>query len=148
MRRAPHEAKRRDKSREHVQHHRMTQPVAAAATHLPSVSVIVPARNAEATIEKALDSVVSQDYTGPMEVIVADGSETPATAEIVRQLYPSVKLVPNPDRLHIPGIVAALRIAKGRVIVRCDAHAFFLPGYLRGAVETLQRTGAANVGGR
>ena len=126
----------------------MKQPVAAAAARLLSVSVIMPARNAEATIAKALDSVLAQDYAGPTEVIVADGSETPATAEIIRQLYPSVKLVPNPDRLHVPGILAALRIAKGHVIARCDAHSFFAPGYLRRAVETLHKTGAANVGGR
>ena len=126
----------------------MKQPVATVATRLSSVSVVMPARNAEATIEKALDSVLTQDYTGPVEVIVADGSETPATAEIVRQLYPSVKLIPNPDRLHVPGILAALRVAKGDVIARCDAHSFFLPGYLRRAVETLHRTEAASVGGR
>ncbi len=126
----------------------MKQPVAAAATRLPLVSVIIPARNAEATIAKALDAALSQDYAGPVEIVVADGSDTPATAEIVRRLYPSVKLIPNPDRLHIPGIVAALRIAKGRVIARCDAHSFFPPGYLRRAVETLHGTEAANVGGR
>ncbi len=59
-----------------------------------------------------------------------------------------MRLIPNPDHLHLSGILTALRVATGCVIVRCDAHAFFLPGYLRGAVETLQRTGAANVGGR
>ena len=126
----------------------MKQPVAAVANRLPTVSVIIPARNAEATIAECLDSVISQDYPSPVEVIVADGSDTPATAELIRRLFPSVRLIPNPDQLHVPGILAALQVATGCVIVRCDAHAFFLPGYLRGAVETLQRTGAANVGGR
>ena len=115
---------------------------------LPSVSVIIPARNAEATLAAALDSVLSQDYAGSVEVLVADGSDTPATVEMVRQRYPSVRLIPNPDQLLVPGLVAAMQVATGAVIVRCDAHTMFQPGYLRRAIETLARTGAANVGGR
>ena len=127
-------------------------PPSAAAAHaevrFPSVSVLIPARNAEATIEAALDSVLSQDYDGPVEVIVADGSDTPATSELVRRRYPTVRLVPNPERTIGFGSNAALRAATGEVIARCDAHTMLPPGYLRRAVETLARTGAANVGGR
>ncbi len=83
-----------------------------------------------------------------MEVLVADGSDTPATSELVRRLYPSVRLIPNPNRLAGAGINAAASVAAGEVLVRCDAHAVLPPGYLRRAVETLERTGAANVGGR
>ena len=121
---------------------------ACSSEPLPSVSVIIPARNAEATLAAALDSVLSQDYAGSVEVLVADGSDTPATAEMVRQRYPSVRLIPNPDQLLVPGLVAAMQVATGAVIVRCDAHTMFQPGYLRRAIETLARTGAANVGGR
>ena len=115
--------------------------------HLPSVSVIIPARNAEATIAEALDSVLAQEYAGSVEVIVADGSDTPATAEIIRQ-YSAVRLIPNPDQFLVSGIVRAIRVATGEVIARCDAHTMFPSGYLRRAIETLERTGAANVGGR
>lgn len=113
----------------------------------PSVSVVIPARDAKATIAGVLDSVLSQDYAGPMEVIVADGSESPAMSGIVRRQYPMVKLIPNPERGLLPGLECCCRVATGRVLVRCDAHTFFTPGYLRRAVESLRRTGAANVGG-
>lgn len=126
----------------------MKQPIATAAPRLAAVSVLIPARNSEATIAECLESVLSQNYVGSVEVIVADGSDTPATREIIRRLYPSVKLVSNPDQGLAPGIHAAMQIATGSVIVRVDAHSFILPGYLSRAVETLQRTGAANVGGR
>ena len=108
----------------------------------------MPARNAEATIAEALDSALAQEYAGSVEVIVADGSDTPATAEIIRRQYPSVRLIPNPEQLLVSGIVVALRVATGEVIVRCDAHTMLPSGYLRRAIETLERTGAANVGGR
>ena len=125
-------------------------PPAAAPTEVrfPSVSVILPVRNAETTIEAALDSVLSQDYGGSVEVIVADGSDTPATSELVRRRYPTVRLVPNPERTIGFGSNAALRAAAGEIVVRCDAHTVLPPGYIRRAVETLARTGAANVGGR
>ena len=60
--------------------------------------MIVPARDAEATLPAALDSVLVQDHAGALEVTVADGSETPATRELVRRRFPQVRLVPNPER--------------------------------------------------
>ena len=114
---------------------------------LPDVSVIIPTRNSDATIAATLDSVFGQDYAGSMEVTVADGSDTTATRELIRQRYPSVRLVPNPERLTGFGANAALRVASGEVIVRCDSHTILPSGYVRRAVATLMRTGAANVGG-
>ena len=123
-------------------------PSTAAAAPFPSVSVVIPARNAEATLAATLDSVLSQEYPGPVEVIVADGSDTPATSDLVQRRYPGVKLIFNPERTTGFGINAAHRAATGEVILRCDAHTALSPGYMQRAVETLRRTGAANVGGR
>ena len=123
-------------------------PQSTTATPWPSVSVLIPVRNAEATIGATIDSVSSQDYEGSVEVIVADGSDTPATSDLVRRRYPTVTLVPNPEQIITTGIHAAHGAATGEIIVRCDAHTVFPPGYLRRAVSTLRRTGAANVGGR
>ncbi len=127
---------------------RQTSRTGEAPLHPSSVSVIIPARNAEATIAATLDSVLSQDYAGRIEVIVADGSDTPALSEVVRRHYPAVRLIPNPEQTLGFGVNAALRAASGEIIVRCDAHTCFPAGYVRRAVETLERTGAANVGGR
>ena len=123
-------------------------PQSTTATPLPSVSVLIPVRNAEATVGAAIDSVLSQDYAGSVEIVVADGSDTAATSDMIRRLYPTVRLVPNPEQIITFGIHAAYAAATGDVIVRCDAHTEFPPGYLRRAVDTLQRTGAANVGGQ
>ena len=113
----------------------------------PPVSVLIPARDAEATILEAIDSVLAQQYDGRLELIVADGSEGLATAAAVRR-RPGVRLVANPGRTASAGLAAGLRAARGAVVARCDAHAALPPGYLRRAVATLRRTGAANVGGR
>lgn len=114
----------------------------------PSVSVIIPARNAEKTISATLDSVLSQDYPGSVEVIVVVESGTGATYDLLQRRHPTVQFIPNTDGGIGAGINQALRRAAGEIIIRCDAHTFLPCRYVRRAVETLQRTAAANVGGR
>ncbi len=127
---------------------RQTSISGGSSSHLPSVSVIIPARNSEATIASALDGLLSQDYAGGIEIIVADGSDTPAMSDLIRRSYPQVKLIPNPEKTLGYGCNAGFRVATGDIVVRCDAHTVFPPEYVGRAVETLERTGAANVGGR
>ena len=114
----------------------------------PAVSVIIPARDAEALLARALESVHAQDYGGPLEVILADGSETAATRQLIRQRFPWVRVVANPERTIPAGLNRALQTARHAVIARCDARVVLPPDYLTRAVDTLLRTGAANVGGR
>ena len=111
------------------------------------MSVIIPARNAEATLPGTLDAVLDQDYPGDIEAIVADGSDTTATEELLRRRYPRVRVVPNPDRSIPAGLNRALKVARHSIVARCDAHAVLPPGHVSRAVQTLHRTGAANVGG-
>ena len=117
-------------------------------TALPPVSVIVPARDAEASLGEALGSILAQDYEASFEVLVADGSERDGICELVRARFPGVRLVANPDRSIPSGLNRALEAARHPVIARCDARATLPPGYLTRAVATLRRTGAVNVGGR
>lgn len=121
---------------------------APRAPGLPDVSVVMPARNAGATVVAALDSVRRQDYAGVIEVVVADGSDTGAMAGVLRRRYPEIILLPNPAMVTRVGLRIALRAATGAVIVRLDAHAILPSDYITRAVETLERTGAAAVGGR
>lgn len=131
------------------------EPEAGATGHaepesrlaLPSVSVLIPARAAERDIAHALDGIMAQDYPGSVEVVVADGSDRVPLEGMLRERYPTVRVVANPERVIPTGLNAALRVAKGDVVVRCDAHAVLPTDYVRRAVETLERTGAANVGG-
>ena len=119
-----------------------------ASVRHPSVSVVIPARDAAATIGATLDAVLAQEYPGELEVVVADGSAASDMADAIRRGWPSVRVIPNPERVTPAGLNHAIRESGGEIVVRCDAHATLAPGYVRRAVETLRRTGAANVGGR
>ena len=114
----------------------------------PAVSVILPVRDAEAPLPRALESVLAQDYGGEIEAIVADGSRTCATEDLLRRRFPGVRIVTNPHGGIASGLNRALGAARHPVIARCDARAVLPAGYLARAVATLERTGAANVGGR
>lgn len=118
------------------------------AADLPLVSVIIPARNAAGTIGATLDSIRAQDYSGPVEVVIADGSDTGATAAAARRHYPEARIVANPEKTTPHGLNAAIAAARGPVVARCDCYTTLAPDYLRRAVATLERTGAAVVGGR
>ena len=114
----------------------------------PPVSILIPARGETVHLPRALKSVRAQDYRGAMEVIVADGSETPEMADIVRARFPDVRIVPNPAR-HIPGgLNGALGAASHDFVLRCDARCELPPDYVRKAVATLVRSGAVAAGGR
>ena len=118
--------------------------VASGAGRMPPVSVIVPARDAEATLARALESVLAQDYAGGFEVIVADGSQRAATGALVRRRFPRVRLVPNPGRAIARGLNVALRAARHPIIARCDARAVLPEGSRRS--EPARRLGGGSRG--
>lgn len=110
----------------------------------------MPVLNEAAYIEAAVASILGQDYPGPTELVLALGPSTDATDEIVTRLQradPRIHAVQNP-RVDIPiGLNRAVAATRYPVIVRVDAHTELPAGYTRGAVATLQQTGAVNVGG-
>lgn len=57
-------------------------------TQSPLISVVIPAFNAEATIQKTIQSVLNQTYTH-FELIVIDDSSKDATLEIVKRFSDS-----------------------------------------------------------
>ncbi len=109
---------------------------------------MIPARHAEATLPGVLDSVFAQEYEGPLEAVIADASEYPALHESLQRRYPQVKVAANPARTIGAGLNRAIAVAEHSIIVRCDAHSTLPRRYVSVAVETLQRTDAACVGGR
>ncbi|HUP69737.1 MAG TPA: glycosyltransferase family 2 protein [Acidimicrobiales bacterium] len=112
-----------------------------------SVSVVLPTLNEQGFIRDCLDSLLAQDYPHIAEILVVDGGSTDATVEIAEQAGGTVRVVPNPRTSAAAAMNIGIAEARGDVIVRADAHALYLPDYVRRCVEVLGDTGAANVGG-
>ncbi|HKX73817.1 MAG TPA: glycosyltransferase [Acidimicrobiia bacterium] len=114
------------------------------------VSIVMPARNARATVAASVQAALSQDYSGTIEVIVAEGGSIDDTRHILENLAasePRFRLVDNPAGTTPAGLNRAIAAATGEIIVRCDAHAVLPPEYVATAVRMLAETGADNVGG-
>ncbi|MET1051782.1 MAG: glycosyltransferase family 2 protein [Mycetocola sp.] len=117
---------------------------------LVGVSYVMPVLNDVTHVRAAVDSLLGQDYAGPFEVAIAVGPSIDGTNELVDELSkadPRIRVLANPVGSTPAGLNIAIAATRYPVVVRVDAHSVLPPDYARIAVETLQRTGAANVGG-
>lgn len=112
----------------------------------PEVSVIIPARNEEASLDACLGSLTRQAGTA-FEIIVVDDNSTDRTREIARS-FPGVCIV-TPSALP-PGwtgknnaLVAGSSHARGAWLLFTDADTVHLPGSLSRSLEEAKREGAA-----
>lgn len=116
----------------------------------PAISVILPVLNEEAHLQSAVSSILSQDYKGSIEVILAIGPSHDRTREIAEEISQSdarVVLVDSPTGRTAAGLNLALQKSQSPVVVRVDGHAHIPRDYLRLVIEILNETGAVNVGG-
>lgn len=102
-------------------------------------------------MERSLGSVVAQDYPSDrMEILIADGLSQDGTPDVISQFqqkHRNIRTVDNPRRIVATGLNAALRQAKGEVIVRVDGHCEIASDYLRRCIGHLLNDGVEAVGG-
>ena len=116
----------------------------------PTVSVVIPVLNEEQHLRDAVEAILRQDYPGTFDVCLALGPSRDHTDDVAHELtrrFANVRTVPNPTGATPAGLNAAIRATTGEVVVRVDGHAVLPDGYITRAVQTLERTGAVNVGG-
>ena len=118
---------------------------------LSTVSFVMPVLNEEKHLKSAVSSIFEQKGINKdqIEVVLALGPSTDGTnsvAEELKTFFP-VKIVQNPTGKTPAGLNLAIKAAKNQVIVRVDAHSQLSPDYTAQAVDILNKTGAANVGG-
>ncbi len=116
----------------------------------PDVAVVLPARDEGPTLAAVVRSVLAQEVPAGLEVCVAvgpSGDDTRSVADDLAAADPRVTVVDNPAGVTPAGLNAAIRATSAPVVVRVDGHAELPAGYVTRAVETLERTGAVNVGG-
>ncbi|MDH5149666.1 glycosyltransferase family 2 protein [Brevibacterium casei] len=116
----------------------------------PGVSYIMPVLNEAEHIRQAITTVLSQDYDGEKEVVLALGPSTDDTDAIIARMAqadPRVQTVDNPEGATPIGLNRAIRHTRHPIVIRVDAHSGLEPDYTRQAIETLRETQSANCGG-
>jgi succinoglycan biosynthesis protein ExoA len=117
---------------------------------LPGVSCVMPVLNEQRHLRDAVAGVLGQDWEGPLELVLALGPSSDRTDQVAAELAqedPRVRFVHNPKGRTPSGLNLAVAASHHDIIVRVDGHAVLPKDYVRIAVETLQSTGADNVGG-
>jgi glycosyltransferase involved in cell wall biosynthesis len=119
----------------------------------PSISIIVPCYNEEATIRHLLDAVLAQTYPrARMELIISDGFSTDRTRDVIAAFQKehadlSVRVVNNSARTIPSGLNQAIRESRGEIIIRLDAHSMPIPEYVERCVAAHEAGKGDNVGG-
>jgi len=107
---------------------------------IPTVSALLPARDAEATVDAAVESVLAQTFAD-LELLAVDDGSTDGTAEKL------VAWARRDARVRVlrtggVGLVGALELgrreARGRYLMRMDADDESLPGRLEASVAALE----------
>lgn len=115
-----------------------------------AIVVAIPTLNEVDHIEACLASLLTGDARlDEIEFVVADGGSTDGTREVLESLsarYRNVRWIDNPGRLQSAAVnaVAAAAPAKS-ILVRCDAHSIYPPGYVTRVADALLRKDVASL---
>ena len=110
----------------------------------------MPVLNEEKHLAHAVAAILTQNYPGKMRIILAVGPSQDRTQEVADALAAHdsrILVVPNPSGRTPDALNAAIAATSEDIVVRVDSHCELSEGYIDTALETLERTGADNVGG-
>ncbi len=112
----------------------------------PTVSVVIPVRNAEDTLENCLKSLSELDYPkDKVEVIIADGLSTDRTREIAESY--GAKIITNPGIRVVSGRNIGFEAAQGELIAFSDADCVMDKDWLKNSIKYFANETVAGLGG-
>ncbi len=115
----------------------------------PTVSVIMPARDAAPCVPRAVASIRAQDGVDWELLVIDDGSRdgTAAAARAAGGGDGRVRVVTTPARGIVAALNTGLALARGRLIGRMDADDEAMPGRLAAQVALLEARPDVGVAG-
>lgn len=112
----------------------------------PSVSIIIPAYNAQKTIASCLQAVLHQDYPNILEVIVVDDGSTDRTPQIAKS-FQQVKCFSQKNSGPATARNRGIREAGGELIAFTDADCLARPDWISLLVRNFSEPKVAVVAG-
>src|SRR5580700_4981252 len=98
----------------------------------PFVSVLIDTYNHERFIEKAIVSVLEQDFpSADREILVVDDGSTDRTPEILREFSSQVSVFSKSNGGQASAFNVGIPKCRGEIIVFLDGDDWWAPGKLR-----------------
>jgi len=105
----------------------------------PQLSVLMPMRNPGRFVQEAVRSILSQGGDH-LELLVIDDGSTDGSREFVDGLAdPRVRVVDGPRDGIAACMNRGLELARGEIVMRCDADDLYPPGRIAAQLDFLQR---------
>src|SRR5687768_9290079 len=106
----------------------------------PAISVVISARNAEATLARTLGCLAAQEVDFAFEVVVVDNASTDGTAAVAEAAEPPVRLVRMGGDGATPVASRNRGVAEARapLLAFTDADCYATPGWLAAGLDALR----------
>lgn len=124
----------------------MTTQSVGSHQHGPTVSVIIPAHDAQAWLAECLASVSAQDFGGELEIVVVDDGSRDNTAAIARahaHVHAGTRCLQQPQRGPSAARNAGVAASSGEFIAFLDADDLWPEGKLAAQLQLLAAQPAA-----
>src|SRR5690606_28833767 len=108
----------------------------------PRISVVIPVFNREATIERAIDSVLAQTL-GPAEIVVVDDGSTDGTADAIARYGDRVRHLHQRNAGASAARNLGVRCARSEWVAFLDSDDHWVPGHLAAMVDAIGATRGA-----
>lgn len=105
-------------------------------------SILVPVRDEQDRIGDVIAGINAQSFDEPVEILFLEGRSRDSTRAVLEELAradPRIRVLDNPGRIAPSALNVGLRQARGRFVVRMDAHAHYPAGYVAEGIERLRR---------
>jgi len=103
----------------------------------PKVSVVIPVRNGERTIARAIESALAQQFEGPIEVIAVNDGSTDHTCDVLAGYANRIRIISLPPSGVSAARNAAVKASRADYIAFLDADDEWLPEKLTRTVPLL-----------
>ncbi|MEM9740827.1 MAG: glycosyltransferase family 2 protein [Pseudomonadota bacterium] len=125
-------------------------PVAQIEADPRDILVAIPTLNEVDHIEACLESLLVGDpRLESVTFVIADGGSTDGTRSLLDRLaerHTNVRWIDNPKRLQSAAVNAVAEMASSKtILVRCDAHSIYPPGYVTRVADALRQKEVASI---
>ncbi len=106
----------------------------------PTISVIVINLDGQVHLKACFESLVQQDYSGSVELILVDNGSTDSSVEFMRQTFPQVRLILNKHNMGFASAVnLAVRQTTSKYIALINNDAYAAPDWLSQMVKLAEQ---------